>query len=529
LWQIVMEGKILPKIAHEMYKAFSLLDDVLVGAFQGELILKLSHEELIRRIRTLLDDQEPLCIYHQLKVKSLQHSIRQLVIMEEKWVLSMGYKGHPATRQINHRLLEKFSALVYHKLKEVPYRFQESARLVNLRRRRDHFSLTFQAPLSWEHLSHQELAFLYLDLSLYRQYTQIKESIREQCFLQDSLQFGQFVQKLHKFYASSMYNAIRHLGYPLSVKEWEIPACLNPRHFSQKGLFYTEKLMRFLETEYADYISQLDLASPKAIVRTWHQLLPAIQVVHGRMLAGEIPCAIARELQRLHLLLHQQGFHGNLTHHQLQCMRRMGMDLLDRSQHDHFPSTLRDWIRFFLHHNANQPTMVQAIIQDMESYLQLLHHQGSPGDWLRQLRKCIQQTPGQPARRYALEDPDLQTQLAHWVQCELDHMQPVLDSLAEPSIEYNPAPSHALEFQLFQKELLTLIRLLEESGVLRWTSSRKDLFRHISRHLRTRGSDQPLSEASLDKAWYSISSRDYTRAAELLAELLSLAQKNARR
>jgi hypothetical protein len=132
--------------------------------------------------------------------------------------------------------------------------------------------------------------------------------------------------------------------------------------------------------------------------------------------------------------------------------------------------------------------------------------------------------------RYAHDEPDLHTALAQWITCELEHLaeEPIAIA-AEPAAVYHTEASPPIHINLFQKEWLTLLRLFEEAGIFNWPASRKELFRQISRHMRTRGSEQPMSEGSLDKAWYSIGARDFARASELLAELLALAQKNARR
>lgn len=284
---------------------------------------------------------------------------------------------------------------------------------------------------------------------------------------------------------------------------------------------YLEKLLRFIEKEYKNYLNVNIQIPYRSILIKEYELTPKLNAVKSRLLS----CNIDEELLKLSyeplLKIATINIQEKLTYYQFNYCSDYIFALFHQIEKEVVSKEII--IEFLFDLNYNSLQFFKYLTFDIVSKLDLLDNNIHKIDFLYRLLKDYNQKQVRCFIKYKQNLPPLKQQICNWIEEEIEYLSKKIKLEANQiSITSNTEAKIKLLSGLSVAQLSYFFGLLMDIGIIKH-KNHMDVFRFIADNFKTSNSEN-LSVDSIKSKFYNIETTTKSIIREKIIQLLSIAK-----
>ena len=284
---------------------------------------------------------------------------------------------------------------------------------------------------------------------------------------------------------------------------------------------YLEKLLRFIEKEYKNYLNVNIQIPYRSILIKEYELTPKLNAVKSRLLSSNIDEELLKLSYEPLLKIATINIQEKLTYYQFNYCSDYIFALSHQIEKEIISKEII--IEFLFDLNYNSLQFFKYLTFDIVSKLDLLDTNIHKIDFLYRLLKDYNQKQVRCFIKYKQNLPPLKQQICNWIEEEIEYLSKKIKLEANQiSITSNTEAKSKLLSGLSVAQLSYFFGLLMDIGIIKH-KNHMDVFRFIADNFRTSNSEN-LSVDSIKSKFYNIETTTKSIIREKIIQLLSIAK-----
>ncbi len=443
-------------------------DDIIKGEFKPEKLLRLPKDQLLSRL-----------LAHQTESGIYIRNVTQVLIPKspdcQLSVLRRSTNIFPCPVKIS---LSSVSTLSHNELTE-SIEIEAIAEILNVRTSnlnieeiknfQDQFLVTFSYKPNLLSLDVGPLAYLYLNLSLKTQVDEIKENLRL-CIFEER----EGISSLKNFIVSHQELITHHIALfyrYMDTRTYYSRSSMpdNPTYqdFYALAGMYCEKVQRFLEHHFNEYLDKNKSTNPRQIDRNLEQNKDLITIILESLKSGNDPLKVLNQLEKHFDELKYTPGKPFISYNRLEFLLNLINHLYELFQATSKSTNLDiTFIECLIECNLNTTKILHSITDYLESELDLMNSVEYKIDYLRNFIKICNQKSILQFARYNLQFQDLSALLINWSTSTLDYVTES-HSLFSKSINTETVPLQKIKLKANVTALGAWFKILAHHEIIR--------------------------------------------------------------
>lgn len=324
-------------------------------------------------------------------------------------------------------------------------------------------------------------------------------------------------------------NAIENLAYRL-VKEinpinsnelYEFSNEYNSNDCLKIVYIYLEKLLRFIEKEYSNYLNVNIRVPYRTILVNDFKITPKLEYVKTRLLSNNFENRVLQIAYEPILKIATINIQEKLTYYEFNYCCQFTEELYKNLKNNHGKISDLELVDWLFDLNLNTfilfDYITNTITGDIENYETNLQKI----DVLYRLLKNYNQRQTRHFIRFNEKLPTIKNQIVSWIEEEIDYLYKKIKLEATDLHNSNDKePKIKLLSGLSVAQLSYFFNLLLQAGIIQHKNQR-DIFRFISDNFKTKMSSN-ISSDSISSKYYNVESTTKSVIRDKIIELLNL-------
>lgn len=456
-------------------------DDIIKGEFKPEKLLRLPKDQLLSRL-----------LAHQTESGINIRNVTQVLIPKSPGgqlsILRRSTNIFPCPIKIS---LSSISTLSHNELMDT-IGIEAIAEILNVRASilnieevknfPNQFIVTFSYQPDLLSLEVGPLAYLYLNLSLKTQVDEIKENLRL-CIFEEREEISSlknFIVSHQELITHHIALFYRYMDTPTYYSRSSMPDNPSYQDFYTLAGMYCEKVQRFLEHHFNEYLDKNKPTNPRQIDRNLEQNKDQIAVIQESLKSGNDPLNVLNQLEKHFDELKYTPGKPFISYNRLEFLSNLINQLYEffqvtskSSNHD------IAFIECLIDCNLNTTKIWNSITDYLESELALMNSAEHKIDYLRNFVKIFNQRSLLQFNRYNSQFPDLAELLNNWCNLTITYWKESPLFISENNNLSGALPLRKIKVKAKVMELAAWFKILADHNII----NHKDMpivFRYLS-------------------------------------------------
>jgi hypothetical protein len=451
-------------------------------------------------------------------------------VLFEKQEECIGYEIKKPVHNLHPNALElknlenlscaKFKSFIPEILAEL--NIQQSSTEYHFRKHKDNNNLYVIVNCKIEDLSEENRFFLYCYNLLKQENEQIKQTTKEIIFgLKSEESIEHYIHKKQYALENLAYQLIRDINPNTSIDIYEFSSNHNKIDCLKLTYIYLEKLLRFIEKEYHNYLNVNIRVPYRTILLKEFEIADKLNYVKSRLLSSNINERLLKLTYEPLLKIATINIQENITYYEFnycsEFITEFHKQLKDKIE-DVVEVEIKEWL-FDL--NFNSLYFFDYWTDEINVELEKHDTNIEKIDVLYKSLKNYNQKQTQNFMKFNNKLPTIKEQVVGWIEEEIEYLSKKikLDANLLFSTKNNDTKIK-IQTALSVAQLSYFFSLLIQSGILKH-KNQTDLFRFIADNFKTNITDQ-ISADSIKSKYYNVESTTKNATRLKIIELLNL-------
>lgn len=371
-----------------------------------------------------------------------------------------------------------------------------------------------------EDLSQEKRFFLYCYHSLKNENNKIKKTNKERVYkLKTKKQIEQHIHRKQYALENLARRLIKEINPVNSSDLYEFSNNYDKIDCLKITYIYLEKLLRFLEKEYRNYLNvNIQIPYRSTLVKEF-ELTNKLKIVKSKLLESNIDDQLLKLVYEPLLKITTLNIQEKLTYYELNYCSEFILILYKQFNFVNISEQTIKECLFTL--NFNSIEFFDNLTDDILSELSKQENNIQKIDTLYRLLKNYNQKQTRTFIKYNENLPSIKEQIINWIDEEIDYLSKKI-KLEENQLTNISSNEDKIKFLtgLSVAQLSYFFALLMETGIIKH-KNQIDIFRFISENFKTANTDK-ISTGSIKSKYYNIESTTKNIVREKIVELLGL-------
>lgn len=371
-----------------------------------------------------------------------------------------------------------------------------------------------------EDLSQEQRFFLYCYHSLKNENTIIKKRNKERVFkLKSREQIEQHIHRKQYALENLAHKLIKEINPVNSLDLYQFSDSYNKIDCLKVAYIYLEKLLRFIEKEYRNYLNvNIQIPYRSTLVKEF-EIVKKLNEVKSRLLDSNIDDYLLKLVYEPLLKIATISIQDKLTYFEFNYCSELILALYKQINFTNISNETIKESLFYL--NFNSLKFFKHLTSDIIKELEEQENNIQKIDVLYWYLKNYNQKQVRNFIKYKQNLPSIKEQMICWIEEEIEYLSKKmkLDANQFTNISTNEEKLKILT-SLSVAQLSYFFGLLMETGIIKY-KNQTDVFRFISENFKTSNTEK-ISVDSIKVKYYNVESNTRKVLREKFIELLGL-------
>lgn len=351
-------------------------------------------------------------------------------------------------------------------------------------------------------LSKQHLFFLYCSVAVAIENNKIKKQLKLHVFKQDSAEKTQYyIHKAQYAFENLATKIIKDIKPNSTLDLYNYSFEYNQNDCLKVTYVFIEKLLRFVEKEYANFLNENIRIPYRTILFKEFEINPKLNFVKATLLELNINKKLLQIVYQPVLKLSTINIDDKLTYQEFNYSVEIIEELYKLFQNKSKSFINQKIIYWLIELNFNEPEFLIYITEKYKMDLNKIEIKNSRIDYLYKKLKEINQIQIIIHNKWNNKIPEIKTQLIKWLEEEIQYKKNKIVAIDKNHFEVENNTKFKLNLSISVSQLAWFINILIKTKIIK-TTNQKEVIRFFAANCKTENQEN-ISADSLSAKYYN--------------------------